>query len=120
MFGITALKEPHPLVREFRRMSERPGESGEIGESLMEHGYQVFWDWRRYQEGEIQRCTFKQRHSCRQPYSSGQGSRLIERLFSVVLSCRQQNRSVLAFLKQSIEAHLGVGTMPSLVSEGLR
>ena len=29
------------LVREFRRMSERPGESAEIGEALMEQGYQV-------------------------------------------------------------------------------
>ncbi|MBF2053114.1 MAG: transposase, partial [Candidatus Sericytochromatia bacterium] len=178
------------LVREFRRMSERPGESAEIGEALMEHGYQVFWDWRRYQAGEIQRCTFKQymrglrrqvhlllkqganyatekgpksaraqtASTCRallkvesalwtferkeiEPSNnraerairplvvlrkvcygtqSEQGSRLIERLFSVVRSCRQQNRSVLAFMKQSIEAHLGVGTMPSLVSEGLR
>jgi len=178
------------LVREFRRMSERPGESAEIGEALMEHGYQVFWDWRRYQAGEIQRCTFKQymrglrrqihlllkqganyaaekgkkseraqtASTCRallkvesalwtfereeiEPSNnraerairplvvlrkvcygtqSEQGSRLIERLFSVVRSCRQQNRSVLAFMKQCIEAYLGVGTMPSLVSEGLR
>ena len=177
------------LVREFRRMSERLDESGEIGEALMEHGYQIFRDWRRYQEGEIQRRTFKQymrglRRNIRSLLEQGasyiaekkqksaraqtastcrsllavesalwtfseqeiepsnnvaerairpvvvlrkvcygtqseRGSRLVERLFSIVRSCRQQNRPVLTFLRQSIEAHLGMGTMPSLVSSGL-
>ena len=177
------------LVREFRRMSERLDESGEIGEALMEHGYQVFRDWRRYQAGEIQRRTFKQymrglRRNIRSLLEQGasyiaekkeksaraqtaatcrslvavesalwtfseheiepsnnvaerairpvvvlrkvcygtqseRGSRLVERLFSIVRSCRQQNRPVLTFLRQSIEAHLGMGTMPSLVSSGL-
>ena len=174
------------LVREFRRMSDRPGESGEIGHSLMEHGYQVFTDWRRYEAEEIQRSTFKQyvrglRRNIRSLLEQGanyeakkgekspraqtastcrsllkvepalwtfnqveiessnnraerairpvvvwrkvcygtqseRGSRLIERLFTVVSSCRQQSRSVLTFLEQSIQAHLGSGIRPSLVS----
>lgn len=46
---------------------------------------------------------------------SERGSRFLERVFSVVSSCRQQQRNVLSFLSESIQAHLGEGTRPSLV-----
>ena len=47
---------------------------------------------------------------------SERGSRLMERLFTAVNSCRQQKRNVLQFLTQTIQAHLGLGVKPSLIS----
>lgn len=48
---------------------------------------------------------------------SERGSRFLERVFSVVTSCRQQQRDVLSFLSDSIQAYLGKGARPSLVLE---
>ena len=47
---------------------------------------------------------------------SERGSRLMERLFTAVSSCRLQQRNVLQFLTQTVQAHLGLGIKPSLVS----
>jgi transposase len=47
------------LLRDFQRIAERPGECGEIGKGLVEHGVQVFIDWQRYQSGELKPSTFK-------------------------------------------------------------
>lgn len=49
---------PH-LLREFQRMSERQGEAGEIGQKLLEQGYQLFSDWHRVLDGELARTTFE-------------------------------------------------------------
>ena len=46
---------------------------------------------------------------------SARGSRYIERIMTVVASCRLQGRNVLDFLAQAIQAHWGHGKAPSLV-----
>jgi transposase len=47
---------------------------------------------------------------------SDAGSRFVERLLTVVASCRQQDRSLLAFLIAAGEAALQGSAPPSLVS----
>ena len=46
---------------------------------------------------------------------SARGSRYVERIMTVVGSCKLQGRNVLDFLTQAIAAHWGHGTAPSLV-----
>lgn len=46
---------------------------------------------------------------------SERGSRLLERVFTVTASCRQQARPVWQTLTQAIEAHFGKGVRPSLI-----
>jgi len=46
---------------------------------------------------------------------SERGSRMLERVFTVVETCRQQARPIWETLTQAIEAHLGKGTRPSLI-----
>jgi transposase len=43
------------------------------------------------------------------------GSRFVERLLTVVASCRQQGRPLLAFLVAAVEAALRGGSPPSLL-----
>ena len=43
------------------------------------------------------------------------GSRMLERVFTVIETCRQQARPIWETLTQAIEAHLGKGTRPSLI-----
>ena len=46
---------------------------------------------------------------------SSAGSRFVERMMSIVTSLRCQCRSVIAFLRDAVQAWLGVGKPPSLV-----
>lgn len=46
---------------------------------------------------------------------SERGSRMLERVFTVVATCRQQARPIWETLTQAIEAHLGKGLSPSLI-----
>lgn len=46
---------------------------------------------------------------------SERGSRLLERVFTVTATCRQQARPVWQTLTQAIEAYLGKGARPSLI-----
>ena len=50
---------------------------------------------------------------------SARGSRYVERIMTVVGSCRLQGRHLLDFLTQAIQAHWGNGTVPSLVPASL-
>jgi transposase len=46
---------------------------------------------------------------------SARGSRFVERMLTVVASCRQQGRKVLQFLTEAIHSHRGGTTKPSLI-----
>ena len=43
------------------------------------------------------------------------GSEFLQRIFTVIASCQQQQRRILDFLTQAIQAHLKLGSAPSLV-----
>ena len=45
------------------------------------------------------------------------GSRLVERILTVVASCRSQGRDVMEFLTQAITAHRNPSPKPSLLGE---
>jgi len=47
---------------------------------------------------------------------SERGDRFIERMFTVIATCRQQGRSVLDFMTQAIKAYIGGAEIPSLIS----
>jgi len=47
---------------------------------------------------------------------SNRGSRFIERIFTVVTSCKQQGRDTFAFIIEAIQKHFSRETAPSLVS----
>jgi transposase len=47
---------------------------------------------------------------------SESGSRFVETLLSVVETCRQRNRNVLAFIRESIQAHFAQQTPPVLLA----
>lgn len=49
---------------------------------------------------------------------SERGSRFVERILSVVASCRSQSRGVLEFLTQAITAHQDHSRRPSILPEG--
>ena len=49
---------------------------------------------------------------------SERGSRFVERMLTVVASCRSQGRDVMAFLTQAITAHQGQSETPSLLPKG--
>jgi transposase len=46
---------------------------------------------------------------------SANGSRFVERMLTVVATCRQQKRSVLGYLSSCFEAHLRGQKVPSLL-----
>lgn len=48
---------------------------------------------------------------------SVRGSRYVERIMTVVGSCKLQGRNPLAFLTQAIQAHWGNGVAPSLIQD---
>lgn len=50
---------------------------------------------------------------------SERGSRFVERMLTVVASCRQQGRQVLQFVKEAIQSHRNGTTRPSLIPTGL-
>ena len=50
---------------------------------------------------------------------SESGSRFVETLLSVVETCRQQKRNVLAFVRQSVQAHFAKRPAPSLKAAGV-
>lgn len=168
------------LFREFQRMAQRPGESGEIGQALFANGQAVFKarhegtlperlpPLRQKMKDLLERGASysfakkdttpraKTARTCRsllkveeaywtfahtqgveptnnaaeraiRPWvvwrkvcygtQSERGSRLMERVFTVVATCRQQGRNLLKTLAQAIEAHLGLGSRPSLLPE---
>jgi transposase len=43
------------------------------------------------------------------------GSEFLQRVFTVIATCQQQQRNTLHFLTQTIQAHLKLGTAPSLI-----
>lgn len=45
------------------------------------------------------------------------GSRLAEAMLTVIETCRQQRRNVLAFVTRAVEAHLAHQPAPSLLPE---
>jgi len=47
---------------------------------------------------------------------SDRGDRFIERMFTVIATCKQQGRSVLDFITQAVQAYLGETKTPSLVA----
>jgi len=47
---------------------------------------------------------------------SERGDRFIERMFTVIATCKQQGRSVLDFMTQAVQAYLGGAKTPSLIS----
>jgi hypothetical protein len=51
---------------------------------------------------------------------SSEGSRYMERILSVVATCRMQKRNVLDFISQAVKAHFGDGVVPSLIPIAIR
>lgn len=49
---------------------------------------------------------------------SERGSRFVERILTVVASCRQRGRNILQFLTEAIHAHRDGKTKPSLIPQG--
>lgn len=49
---------------------------------------------------------------------SERGIRLVERILTVVASCRSQGRGVLEFLTQAIRAHQNRSRKPSILDDG--
>lgn len=47
---------------------------------------------------------------------SERGDRFIERMFTVITTCKQRGRSVLDFMTQAVQAYLGGAKTPSLIS----
>ena len=47
---------------------------------------------------------------------SAEGSRFVERLLTVVETCRRQQRNVFSWLVDAVETHLAGKTVPSLLS----
>lgn len=47
------------LAREFRKMAERGGESGRIGEGLLEQERELFALWHRVRDGTLKRSSFR-------------------------------------------------------------
>ncbi len=47
------------LKRDFTRLSERDGEAGELGKEALEITAQVFWLWKDFKDGIIERQTLK-------------------------------------------------------------
>jgi transposase len=48
---------------------------------------------------------------------SAQGSRFVETILTVVETCRQQSRNVLAFIGGAVQAHFAHHSAPSLFTE---
>jgi len=46
---------------------------------------------------------------------SDRGDRFVERMFTVIATCKQQSRNVLAFMAQAVHAYLGGTKTPSLI-----
>ena len=46
---------------------------------------------------------------------SASGSRFVERMLTVIETCRRQNRNVYAWLTHAVEAHLAGQPIPSLL-----
>ena len=50
---------------------------------------------------------------------SERGQRFVERILTCTLTCRQQARSLRAFVSESLKAHWGQGTYPSLLEKAV-
>jgi transposase len=166
------------LDRDFQAMSDRGGESAEVGRLLLGHSERLFDWWHRVRDGTMARATlrskvammrFSFREDLRRGVASGHsktagtcrellageahlwtfvrvegveptnndaeralrhgviyrklsggtdseaGSRFVERMLSVVATCRQQEINVLDYLTRCYQAHLDGQPAPSLV-----
>jgi transposase len=166
------------LRRDFQAMIDRGGESGEVGQRLLEHSDALFEWWHRVRDGTLARSSFqtyvatmrpflredlergaacacsKTAGTCRELLSgethlwtfvrvegieptnndaeralrhgviyrktsggtdSEHGSRFVERLLSVVATCRHQEINVLDYLTRCYQAHLDGQPAPSLI-----
>lgn len=46
---------------------------------------------------------------------SDRGDRFVERMFTVIATCKQQSRNVLDFMAQAVHAYFGGTKTPSLI-----
>lgn len=54
-------------AREFIKISERPGVSGQLGEALVKQQEKLFSVWHRVRDGTLERCDFlESAHQIRQ------------------------------------------------------
>ena len=67
-------------------------------------------------ERAVRHAVFWRKTSC--GTASERGSRFVERMLTVVATCRSQGRDVLDFLVESIHAHRSGGKPPSLIPAG--
>ncbi len=122
------------LIRDFTRISQRSGKSEPIGELLLYQVYILFNWWHKIRYGTIDRSLFVKgveptnnaaERALRQYViwrkinlgtQSDRGDRFIERMFTVIATCKQHGRSVLDFMTQAIKAYLGGAETPSLVT----
>jgi len=166
------------LLRDFKKISERPGESSRIGKALVAQTKKMFRLWHQVRDGPLDRDRFRQEMtpiqekvetllrrgvSCGNPKTKKtcknllklkaslwtfvkvtgveptnntaerairpfvlwrrvsfgtqgeRGNRFVERMLTVVTTCKQQRRNVLEYISSAIEAHLRGEASPSLL-----
>ena len=166
------------LLRDFKKISERSGKSGKIGDNLLSHVYRMFHHWKKVKAGTLTRKKYQTLMSpvrkqiekllaegvaCRHPKTSGmckkillvkealwtfmekegveptnnlaeqvlrriviwrktsfgtqspKGTLYLERIMTVVATCKLQKRNVLNFMTETLRAHLSNTGMPSLI-----
>jgi transposase len=166
------------LLRDFKKISERSGISGKIGDNLLSNVYRMFHHWKKVKAGTLTRDTYRvlmepvrkqietllaEGMACKHPKTSGmckkilsvkealwtfmekegveptnnlaeqvlrriviwrktsfgtqspKGTLYLERIMTVVATCKLQKRNVLNFMTQTLRAHLSNTCMPSLI-----
>ncbi len=99
--------------RHFQRMDDRGGESGIVGQWGKAELDRFFHSWHQFKRKEIQlrRTSFGTK--------SDGGSRFVERMLTVVETCRLQRRNLYSFLKESVQGFLRGVPAPMLLVPGL-
>jgi transposase len=166
------------LMRDFKKIAERSGESGRIGDQLLDVGYRMFHYWEKVRQGKLSRKKYhllmkpirkrieellkkgvacphiKTAGTCKKILSvkealwtfmekegveptnnlaeqvlrriviwrktsfgtqSARGTLYMERIMTVVATCKLQKRNVLDFVTEAIRSHLSKTTPPSLL-----
>ncbi len=93
------------LTRDMRKISERSGRPGQIGDEILDYIKRMFRLWHRHKDGEIGRETFQ-----------APVRRNIERMMTATTTCKLQKRNRHDYITAAVEAHLKNEPALSLLS----